>query len=183
MVDQRSDLRLETRENRVRTLPWASSGHATTRLMSAQRRRPPILIFATKPLDWRKTHRVVAAAAHRGTRTAPCEESEPVSARRAQPEDPSLTVSCPRNSESRTVDQLSRAGPWVPAMSTGSDSDDSDPATASDSGPTSRSRLRPLRLASPGRSVRRRGRLVSRGSCSLTLVLGAQPSRKNIPIP
>ena len=113
MVDQRSDLRLETRENRVRTLPWASSGHATTRLMSAQRRRPPILIFATKPLDWRKTHRVVAAAAHRGTRTAPCEESEPVSARRAQPEDPSLTVSCPRNSESRTVDQRSRAGPWV----------------------------------------------------------------------
>ena len=53
MVDQSRwyDLRLETRETRVRTLPWASSGHVTTRSMSPQHLRSPMLTFATKKLS------------------------------------------------------------------------------------------------------------------------------------
>ena len=41
MVAQWYDLRLDTRETRVRTLPWASSGHVTTRMLT----------FATKKLS------------------------------------------------------------------------------------------------------------------------------------
>ena len=46
-------LRLETRtrETRVRTLPWASSGHMTTRSMSPQQLRSPMLTFAAKKLS------------------------------------------------------------------------------------------------------------------------------------
>ena len=48
MVAQWYYLRLTTRETRVRILPWASSGHVTTRSMSPQHLRSPMLIFATK---------------------------------------------------------------------------------------------------------------------------------------
>ena len=39
MVAQWYNLRFETLETRVRTLPWASSGHVTTRSMSLQHLR------------------------------------------------------------------------------------------------------------------------------------------------
>ena len=51
MVAQWYDLRLEMRETRVRTLPWASSGHVTTRSMSPHQLRSPMLTFATKKLS------------------------------------------------------------------------------------------------------------------------------------
>ena len=43
--------RTKTRETQVRTLPWASSGHVTTRSMSSQQLRSPILTFVTKKLS------------------------------------------------------------------------------------------------------------------------------------
>ena len=46
MVAQWYDLRLETRDTRVRTLPWASNDHVTARSMSPQHLRSP-LTFAT----------------------------------------------------------------------------------------------------------------------------------------
>ena len=51
MVAQWYNLRLETREIRVQTLPWASSVHVTTRSMSPQPPRSPMLTFATKKLS------------------------------------------------------------------------------------------------------------------------------------
>ena len=51
MVAQRYDLRLETREIRVRTLPRASSGHVTTMSPQHLRSRMPVLTFATKKLS------------------------------------------------------------------------------------------------------------------------------------
>ena len=51
IVAQWYDLRLKTWETRVRTLPWASSGHVTTRSMSPQRLRSPMITF---DLEWRK---------------------------------------------------------------------------------------------------------------------------------
>ena len=51
MVAQWYDLRLTTRETRVRILPWASSDHVTTRSTSPQHLRSPMLTFATKKLS------------------------------------------------------------------------------------------------------------------------------------
>ena len=51
MVAQWYGLRLVPRETRVRTLPWASSGHVTTRTRSPLRRRSPMLTFAIKKLS------------------------------------------------------------------------------------------------------------------------------------
>ena len=51
MVAQWSDLRLETLETRVQILPWANSGHVTTRSMSPQHLHSPMLTFVTKKLS------------------------------------------------------------------------------------------------------------------------------------
>jgi hypothetical protein len=51
MVAQLYGLRLVPRETRVRTLPWASSGHVTTITRSLLRRRSPMLTVATKMLS------------------------------------------------------------------------------------------------------------------------------------
>jgi hypothetical protein len=51
MVVKWYGLPLVPRETRVRTLPWASSGHETTRTRSPLRRRSPMLTFATKMLS------------------------------------------------------------------------------------------------------------------------------------
>ena len=48
MVAQLYDLRLKTLEIRVRTLPWVSSGHVTTRSMSPQHLRSQMPTLATK---------------------------------------------------------------------------------------------------------------------------------------